>query len=287
MNQNGHLDSSANVKSIHFQVEDNSKNVLHLLKKLHINNFKSNENINKRVKIFEEKGAPYIILKTNLSSRPLKFLIDTGASISLISDSALSSTVRKTDIEMNVFGIIGKDVSVKTQGIVAGILDIDNHFFGTLFHVIEKKYLNSADAYLGYDFLSPYKVKLDMENMFLNININDIKRVFGRDQKSEITDTNINMINSEEEEKRTCAHDLNMKENNLNENEKREPYNFDDLEENEIIFLYILGENYDFDSDKTGKNEANINTIREQDRAEYIFDHLDVTECNEDEKKLY
>lgn len=127
-------------------------------------------NFNIKTKIFTENGAPYVILETNLCKRPLKFLVDTGAAISLIANDIISEKTYKIDYEVTVFGIIGKDVTVRTQGMITGILNIENQLMGTLFHIVDRKYLGSVDGYLGYDFLSPYGAILDMKEMFLKLN---------------------------------------------------------------------------------------------------------------------
>lgn len=154
MDQFGRLAPSQNM-SINFRTINNDENKIDSLKKLQTQN--KIENMNVKTKIINEKGAPFVAIKTNLCKRPLKFLVDTGAAISLIADDVISENVHKINYEVNVFGIIGKDVSIRTQGIVTGVLQIENQFLGTMFHIVGREHLGSTDAYLGYDFLSPYK----------------------------------------------------------------------------------------------------------------------------------
>lgn len=74
--------------SVNFRTLENDKNVLDLLKKLQ--NVNSNVS-NIRQTILQENGAPYVLLSTNLIERPIKLLIDTGASLSLIASDLVSS----------------------------------------------------------------------------------------------------------------------------------------------------------------------------------------------------
>lgn len=125
-------------------------------------------------KFFYEKGAPFIFLKTNLCERPLKLLIDTGAAVSIIANDIVSEDIHKSNYIFKLFGIAGKDVSVTTEGMVHGILDFNKAFLTTTFHLVDRKYAGGGDGYLGFDFLAPYKVSMDMNKMCLRINLNEI-----------------------------------------------------------------------------------------------------------------
>lgn len=105
---------------------------------------------------------------------------------------------------MNVFGILGKDVSVKTEGMINGIFEIGAQFFGTMLHIIDSKFAGPADGYLGYDFLCLYKVTIDMNKMCLRMHLDDL--TCNEDQKNTVEPTQINKILD-------CAeHELNLNE---------------------------------------------------------------------------
>lgn len=126
------------------------------------------------LEFFFEKGAPFILLNTNLCERPLKLLIDTGASVSIVASDIIKENIQKTNYFFSLFGIAGKEVSVTTEGMVNGILNFDNTLLGSTFHLVDRKYAGTADGYLGFDFLAPYKVNIDLDKMCLRINLKNI-----------------------------------------------------------------------------------------------------------------
>lgn len=135
--------------------------------------------------IFSENGAPYILLETNLSERPLKLLVDTGASISLLASDLIYKNIKKANYIINLYGIVGKDVSIQTEGFVQGILSVSGCWLGTTLHLVDRKYSGPADGYLGYDFLAPYGVILNMNNMCLQINLNEITKSRAQAEKQQ------------------------------------------------------------------------------------------------------
>lgn len=251
MDQIGRLAPSANM-SINFRAIKNEQENINSIQNLQI---KNSEKLNVKTKIYNEKGAPFVIVKTNLCERPLKFLIDTGAAISLITDDVLSKRIHKIDYEVSVFGIIGRDVSIRTQGMVAGILNVENKFLGTMFHVVKREYLCSADAYLGYDFLSPYKALIDMTNMLLRICTEDS----------------------------FCIKDENEIKNELKIEDKYEMNDKNDEKEN---FMSILAQNYDFEEQKSTNinvRQVHLYNLNTFDRIDYILKNLKLKNCKIEE----
>lgn len=110
MDRAGRLVSSANI-SINFRTTDNDVSKINSLKNIQLRNKNriNNEQNIIETKIYDENGAPFVKLKTNLCSRPLKFLLDTGAAISLIASDILSMEHNKINYKVNIFGIIGTD----------------------------------------------------------------------------------------------------------------------------------------------------------------------------------
>lgn len=180
--------------NINFRISDNDH---HTIKKL-LNIQKSNifktqytlnqHNNNIEKEIFTENRAPYIILNTNLCERPLKFLIDTGAAISLVAKNSIGENNNLIKYEINVFGIMGKEMSVKTEGMIHGIFEINGQFLSTMLHVIDSKFAGPADGYLGYDFLCPYKITIDMNKMCLKINLKNLTSQQEAKNKTMVTD---------------------------------------------------------------------------------------------------
>lgn len=108
--------------SINFRTSENDEETLGKLRKIQqssINNIKDRKLIS--LDLHDENGAAFVYLQTNLNKKPLKLLVDTGASITILANSVVTENVKKTNFIVNLYGIVGKDVSVKTQGIVHGI----------------------------------------------------------------------------------------------------------------------------------------------------------------------
>lgn len=106
--------------TIDFRTSQNNERILNVLKKFHSSPKETKDSSTVQSKIFYEEGAIYILLKSNLSERPLKFLIDTGASITLVANDAITKTKHKTNYIIKLFGVV-RDVSIRTQGIINGI----------------------------------------------------------------------------------------------------------------------------------------------------------------------
>lgn len=146
--------SSHSILSLHFRASRNNDNILNTIK--NVQGFSTNTFGNLTHSIFIENGAPFILLKTNFSEKPLKLLIDTGASISLVASDMIHDKKSKHKYIVNLFGILGKDKSVQTEGLVRGISSISGCMLGTTLHLIDRKYSGPADGYLGIDFLTHY-----------------------------------------------------------------------------------------------------------------------------------
>ena len=95
-------------------------------------------------------------MKSNLCERPLKFLIDTGASITLLAEDVISEKPYISNYVINLYGVTGKDVSIKTKGMVFGVFSTGSRCIETALHIIDRKYAGPGDGYIGYDLLSAY-----------------------------------------------------------------------------------------------------------------------------------
>lgn len=217
-----------------------------------------------KTKIYNNDGAPYIIAKTNLCYRPLKFLLDSGAAVSLLNINILENVDLLNNIidhNVNIFGILGENEKVRTFGMISGILFMGEQYLGTIFYLVSERYFSDSDGIIGWDFLSPYRAVMDMQNMFLVIGIDEIK--------------NDRLIN-------TSAHSF------INNDEKDKGH---DTEEN---FLTTLANNYDFNENKNNiemnkrinftKLDKPMNNVEE--RARIILDKLNINKYGETEREL-
>lgn len=213
MEQLGQMVSSDSSFSMNFISAENISDISHkIINKPEISQKNSIIDDIIKQKIFAENGMPYILLKTNLCERPIKLYIDTGAAISIVADDVIKNEIIKENDIINLFGLDGKEVSIKTQGIVHNIFTMGNSLLKTKLHIVDRKYVGPGDGYLGIDFLAPYKVIIDLNEMFITINF----------KKLMIT---------------------NQNENDELNNEPKKGHSNAEIEEN---FLNILAQSYEF-----------------------------------------
>lgn len=184
MKQEDRLVSSTNINLIiDFRTDKNDKETLEILKKLQrINTIKRNDNLEIIYKIFNDDGAPFILLKTNLCSKPVKLLVDTGAAISIIASDLILENTKIIKYIINLFGISGKENAIMTKGLVNGVFIFGNNHLGTTLHLIDRVHSGFGDGFLGYDFISSYGLQIDIRKMTIQINLCDTEA-----QKNEIS----------------------------------------------------------------------------------------------------
>lgn len=194
-------------------------------------------------KIFAENSMPYILMKSNLCERPIKLFIDTGAAVSIIANDVVKNEVIKENYILNLFGIAGKEISIKTQGMIHNTFLMGNISLQTKLHIVDRKYIGPSDGYLGFDFLAPYKVNIDLNEMILTINLKKLMK-------------------------------LNQNENDELNNEPKNGHSNEEIEEN---FLNIFGQYYDFEPERhkrLKKNQRNKIILNDP-----IQDKFDPKEC--------
>lgn len=166
-----HISSPDPDMTMNFRTSDNNEEILEILRNFQLVSREKNDTKSKITsEIFNENGAAYILLKSNFCERPLKLLIDTGASITLLANDLAPETTNVINYIIKLFGVV-KDISIETQGMMHGTFDINGEKFETILHLVDRKYAGPADGYLGYDFLSTYKTIIDMNQMKIQFNL--------------------------------------------------------------------------------------------------------------------
>lgn len=179
---------------VNFRTSKNNEMILNILKKFQTISFEKNINKNEiEHKILNEDGAAYILLKSNLRERPIKLLIDTGASISLLAKDIITEDRHIMNYTVNLYGVVGKDASIKTLGTVHSIFTIGDNSLESTLHLIDRKYAGPADGYLGYDFLSSYRVIININEMKMIFNLRNTEDIL-EDNKNQSQDSKLNPI---------------------------------------------------------------------------------------------
>lgn len=114
-----HISSTKNNISINFRASKNTQKSLNILKNIQIQAHEI-ENTDNQVlnhKIINENGAAYIYFETNFSKRPLKLMVDTGASITILANDMIESKNNILNYIVKLYGIVG-GVSVQSTGLI-------------------------------------------------------------------------------------------------------------------------------------------------------------------------
>lgn len=295
--------------TIDFRTSQNNERILNVLKKFHSSPKETKDSSTVQSKIFYEEGAIYILLKSNLSERPLKFLIDTGASITLVANDAITKTKHKTNYIIKLFGVV-RDVSIRTQGIINGIFSIGNHRLETALHLVERKHAGSADGLLGYDFLSSYESIINIRNMTIEFNIaNQNCDTNEKNIRNQENVENYNVVKPKFQSQQGAQNQDTMK-NKLKGN-GHAPRNFQDKHTNGKTEMKMMNKN-EFENYYNAakfyrielKNRSNMkvnpdNFLKPRpiyslknpgtdlmDRKKMIYEKLNLKDCLEDEKSF-
>lgn len=220
-------------------------------------------------KIININNAPFITLKSNLCERPLKFLLDTGASLSLIADDIILDQTTIHKFIINICGITGKEASIRTQGLIKGLLTMGNEFIPSTFHIINRKYSGPADGYLGYDFLFKYGATIDIKNMNIQMKLKKIQPTLPK--SIEKYTHNIPTKNN------ICDDDTHKSPNHLNQYSEATIFHKKQIEKTNETKVHAVTRNYTIN-----------HTFQKQctNRANNIYSSLQLNHCTPEEKKF-
>lgn len=252
----------------------NNKETQKILKR--IENFSvSKQNIITQ-KIQLENHASYIIIKINVINRPVKLLIDTGASLSIIAKDLVTNKIKIEDFRINLFGISGKEKSITTNGLVQCMASIDNCQLGTTLHILDRKYLGNIDGILGFDFLYNYNAVIDIKNSEIKFRLDEWNEIKNEENKSQIEDEILKHLmknyDFDEETSVKNNHEKTRKENN--------GINTDG--EKHIELKYDLKIRFGIDKKERDKYEEYIEAVDYYENQFDRFDKFKVKRMNED-----
>lgn len=136
--------------------------------------------------IFIENHAPFIMLQTNLTNRPIKMLIDTGASISLLASHIITNKITLGEPKFRLFGFGNTINGILTNGMTEAIAEVDNSKINIALHVIDVNWTGPAEGFIGFDFLTKYNAHIDMENMKIYLRL---RKTLGVEKNDSNTNT--------------------------------------------------------------------------------------------------
>lgn len=175
MEYDGQLISSTfNTNSINLDKtknNDEQKQIIESFQNFFVEKF---ENISEVILV--ENLAPFIILKTKSIDGPIKMLMDTGSSVSIISSRFISPNTELQNIRCKFFGLSSNGEGIVSMGILHTNTIINGVSLGLSLNVMDHSYLGSIDGILGFDFLLNYRANIDMENFKVHFKLRDIMR---------------------------------------------------------------------------------------------------------------
>lgn len=115
--------------------------------------------------------SSYIKVKCQMSGRDLIFLLDTGASISLVKRNVIYDDF---PIDTNTISFISgiKKGFIRTLGLVNSDVLIDGCKLNHSFNVVDEEFPIPADGIMGLDFVRKFKCKIDFFKWKLTIRRN-------------------------------------------------------------------------------------------------------------------
>lgn len=107
--------------------------------------------------------SSFVYFNTNVSKLNLCFLVDTGASISVLrNDRIFENVYINPDYKASISGIT--DDKISTLGTIKANIFANNAQFSHFFQIVDDKFPVPVDGILGFDFISKFKGNLDYEN---------------------------------------------------------------------------------------------------------------------------
>lgn len=127
--------------------------------------------------LYTDKSVEILITNVNTSyikvayqNHPLKFLIDTGANVSLIKwESLPKSDLCYDNSEILTLNGISANSPVRTVGIINLPLSVHNKLFNAKFHVVKEKCNIPFDGLIGSDVLKNQKALINYEKSQLKL----------------------------------------------------------------------------------------------------------------------
>lgn len=117
-----------------------------------------------------------MILETNISNKPLTFLLDTQADISLVKLSSIYENINLNKFDViNIKGITPDQIS--THGSIFTNIYSQNYKLSTLLHVVPDEFDIPVDGILGKNFIKYYNCNIDFSNMIITVKLNNHKSI--------------------------------------------------------------------------------------------------------------
>lgn len=254
-----HISSPEQIKTIEFKNFNNSPDQHLLINSLQNFFVDKYENISHDITI--ENYAPFINLKTTSIDGPIKMMIDTGASVSIISSRIIPPEKELQNIKCRLFGLGSSTDGILSMGLLHTNTIINGVSLGLSLHVIDQKFLGRIDGFLGFDFLTNYRTNIDIENKKIYFRLNDLytKKSKKMDKGPDEEPLKETQINHKEPPISVTSQTIRQSNEKLEPNAENSLFGYMEA----IQFFYTEEENRDIFRVKPvlENSDGNINTI--------------------------
>lgn len=125
-------------------------------------------------KLNRENGTLSWTVKSDVSKKPIKLLIDCGADITIVAEDMLRPHIQPKKPVYLMTGVSGPENAVSTKGVVMTTFttEEEDNWIAEI-HIVDRNCTGSFDGFLGVDFLSKYKAIIDMEKGILTLRMEE------------------------------------------------------------------------------------------------------------------
>lgn len=115
----------------------------------------------------------FVNVDTNISSKQLTFLVDTGADISIVKqNNLLPSTLFSTNTQVNISGVTSG--VAKSIGVTNAELSFETGTINQNLHIVDESFPIPTDGILGLDFIRGFTCNLDYDLMEMTVKASDL-----------------------------------------------------------------------------------------------------------------
>lgn len=189
-------------------------------------------------------------LQASIANKELTMLIDTGATISLLSAEVIThGKIINTSKALKLIGINGDKNGIMSMGLMKSKLNINNEKIDHEFQIVDKRVNMTVDGIIGADFIEKYEVILDAMNGSMSILLPENHEAYNRfkehakanNKKENVTEIYQNTENT----------------NDINENENlKKSINKAEQKDNDIIDLELANIKITDKEKKVNKNDS-------------------------------
>lgn len=157
-------------------------------------------------------------MQTDVTTEPIKLIVDTGSQITLVAKDKIKKEVRIMPPKYYLTGISGSQHQVSTAGNLIANIMVGHDKLTDTFNLIERQYSGPFDGYLGMNFMSKSKAIINVKEKIIQMNLMNNEKNYNENEKRRARKQNEINNEIENEDKNETKNDIENKIENENEN---------------------------------------------------------------------